>query len=597
MTRPNRPTFLLTKGQRMAADGQLYTGDIVEHYRRVAGGLFKWDGLPEGCPRTYIEDTAVFFSGGVGAKRVKGIGPVIAPIKPSTLDIYGMPYEWIPAPVFGMKPISADAEYFKPSAEPSMWLHCSTMDAIEPYLELIKRTMNVLNINVFALSQPIMVTGVSGASLGSMIMKSEIIEGATYIPTTGAGATPPEVLDLGAEDHTQNLISTMDWLDARILEAMASSNGVEKSSGVTTMETVSGVQSVMQMFDAGLEIRREWADRVNDRLKLDLTVEAGAGIASLTGGNAPQDGDASADDAEDGDAQRLPVRGLRVPQDGGCGAAHGQDGGHPEQDTLPGGLHSRDRQRGVRDRDNMSCCRCIEVDTPQSIMDDGSMDGEYTAETDIFEEIADTAAGQFTTEAMMRSMLWNRYRYEGIGSCDSKRWVQVMADRLDMVGPKWEDILTKLEDVDMADLAELAYTRRVDRTAIPETVGTVRTVGHTGNDVTITGNETLPQSPVDGYSYLDNRTTATRTNGQTDTETYKPNERDDETYKEYRDIEAATFARLVREYPDLPDRFAAEFSDLFLGRWRCRHTRRPGSTVFPVRCHPGNTPLSRRART
>lgn len=596
MTRPNRPTFLLTKGQRMAADGQLYTGDIVEHYRRVAGGLFKWDGLPEGCPRTYIEDTAVFFSGGVGAKRVKGIGPVIAPIKPSTLDIYGMPYEWIPAPVFGMKPISSDAEYFKPSAEPSMWLHCSTMDAIEPYLELIKRTMNVLNINVFALSQPIMVTGVSGACLGSMIMKSEIIEGATYIPTTGAGATPPEVLDLGAEDHTQNLISTMDWLDARILEAMASSNGVEKSSGVTTMETVSGVQSVMQMFDAGLEIRREWADRVNDRLKLDLTVEAGAGIASLTGGSAPQDGDASADDAEDGDAQRLPLRGLSVPQDGRCGAAHGQDGGHPEQDTVPGGLHRGHRQRGVRDSDNLMC-GCIEVDTPQSIMDDGSMDGEYAAETDIFEEIADTAAGEFTTEALMRSMLWNRYRYEGIGSCDSKRWVQVMADRLDMIGPKWEDILTKLEDVDMADLAELAYTRRVDRTAIPDTVGTVRTVGHTGNDVTVTGNETLPQSPVDGYSYLDNRTTATRTNGQTDTETYKPNERDDETYKEYRDIEAATFARLVKEYPDLPDRFAAEFSDLFLGRWRCRHTRRPGSTGSPVRCLPVNTRLSRRART
>ena len=588
MTRPNRPTFLLTKGERAKADGQLFTGDIVEHYRAVAAGRYSWDGLPEGCPRTFIEDSALFYSPGAAAKKVKGFGPVVCPIKPSMLDFYGRPYEWMPAPFRGMRPISADADYFSPSREPAMWVGSSVMDAIEPYLDIMQRCLNVLNTNVFALSQPIMITGVSGASLGSMVMKSELIDGAVYIPTTGAGATPPEVLDLGAEDHTQNLISTIDWCDARILEAMASSNGVEKSSGVTTMETVSGVQSVMQQFEAGLELRRDWCDRINDRLKLSISVSPGKGVQALNG-NAPAADDGSADDAEAVDDQRLPVRGLRVPQDGGYGGTHGQDGGHAEQDTVPGGLHRRDRQRRVRDSDSLSCCKCMEVDTPQSILDDGSLDGGYAAETDIFEEIADTAAGQFTTEALMRSMLWNRYRYEGIGSCDSKRWVQVMADRLDMVGPKWEDILTTLEDVDMADLAEMAYTRRVDRTAIPETVGTVRTVGHTGNDVTVTGNETLPQSPVDGYSYLDNRTTATRTNGQTDTETYKPNERDDETYKEYRDIEAATFARLVREYPDLPDRFAEEFSDLFLGRWRCRHTRRPGSTPSPVRCHRAST--------
>lgn len=262
-------------------------------------------------------------------------------------------------------------------------------------------------------------------------------------------------------------------------------------------------------------------------------------------GNAPQTDEGAEDDAEDGNAQRLPVWRVPVPQDGGCRGAHREDGG-----LL------------------MSCCRCIEVDTPQSIMEDGSMDGEYPAETDIFEEITDTANGNYTTEGLMSLMLWLRYRYEGIGSCDAKRWVQVMADRLDMIGDKWETILTALEDVDMADLAEMAYTRRVDRTAIPDTVGTVRTVGHSGTDSTVTGDETLPQSPVDGYSYLDRRTTATRTNGQTDTETYHPNERDEETYKEYRDIEAATFARLVDRYPDIPARFAAEFKDLFLGRWR-----------------------------
>ena len=318
MTRPARPTFLLSKGEREKADGQLFTGDIVEHYRRIAAGQYKWDGLPEGCPRTYIEDTALFFSPGAATKRVKGFGPVVCPIRPSMLDFYGHPYEWMPVPIRGMKPISADAEYFAPSREPAMWFGSSVIDAIEPYLDLMQRCLNVLNTNVFALSQPIMITGVSGTSLGSMVMKSELIEGAVYIPTTNAGATPPEVLDLGAEDRTQNLISTIDWCDARILEAMASSNGVEKSSGVTTMETVSGVQSVMQQFEAGLEIRRDWCDRINDRLKLSISVAPGKGVESLTNGNGPTGDESAEDDGGDADGQRLPVWGRRMPQDGGC---------------------------------------------------------------------------------------------------------------------------------------------------------------------------------------------------------------------------------------------------------------------------------------
>lgn len=316
-----KPTFLLSKGQRNKAEGDLCLVDLVEHYRAIAGGLYSWDGLPEGCPRTFIEDSALFYSGGAGAKRVRGMGPVITPIKPATLTIYGMPYEWIPEPLRGMRVLN-DTDFFKPSSEPCMWLHASMHAQIEPYLDIMERAMRVLNINIFALSQPIMITGVSGASLGSMTMKSEIIDGNVYIPTTGAGAQPPEVLDLMAEDHTQNLISTIDWCDARILEIMASSNGVEKSSGISTMETVSGVQSIMQQFKAGLELRRDWADRVNDRLKLSLSVEPGAGIEAL-GGAKPAE--APAEEGEDA-TERLPLRRFAMPQDGGCGAAHREDG-------------------------------------------------------------------------------------------------------------------------------------------------------------------------------------------------------------------------------------------------------------------------------
>lgn len=444
----------------------------------------------------------------------------------------------------------------------------------------------MLNINIFALSQPIMITGVSGASLGSMTMKSEIIEGNVYIPTTGAGAQPPEVLDLMAEDHTQNLISTIDWCDARILEIMASSNGVEKSSGISTMETVSGVQSIMQDFESGLELRREWADRVNDRLRLSLSVKAGSGIAAL----GADKGEEKPAEGEDDAAERLPLRSFAMPQDGGRGAEDRAHGAHHEQDIVSRRFHRRDRLGRIRDSDSMSCCDCIEVDTPQSIIDEGSTDKHYQPETDIFEEIFDTASGTFTNGAAMQSILWSRYRYEGLGSCDSARWVQVMADRLDMIGPRWDDIISKSLDVDMTDLAELSYQRQVDRTAIPETNGSIRTVSHSGIDGTTVTHETLPQSPIDGVNYADDRSKTERSNGQTDTDTYKPNERDAETYHEYRDIEAATFSRLISEYPEIPERFAAEFADLFLGRWRCRHTLRPASIASRAPSPPGSTP-------
>lgn len=281
----SRPTFLLTKGERNAQHEVLCTEDLEEHYRMVAGGLYRWDGLPEGCPVDFIESSALFYSGGVGCKKVRGMGNIIAPIKPANLTIYGTPYEWIPEPLRGMMPIASDSEFFKPSDEPSLWLGISTYLNIKPYLEMMSTAMKVLNTNIVALSQPVMISGLPSAPLKGLILQSELMDGQTYIPVTGRDGIAPEVLDLKATDHTQNLVSTIDWCDARILEIMASSNGVEKSSGISTMETVSGVQSVLQQFEVGLEKRKDWADRVNDRFKMDLTVTAGMGIGSLTGGS------------------------------------------------------------------------------------------------------------------------------------------------------------------------------------------------------------------------------------------------------------------------------------------------------------------------
>ena len=279
--RPNRPTFLLSKGERNAQNEILYTGDLEFHYRMVAGGLYEWDGLPDDCPRDFIESMALFYSGGVGYKRVKGMGEIVTAIKPANLTIYGQPYEWIPEPMRGFMPIKSDSEFFKPSNEPALWIGEPMIRNIEPYLKIMGQTLKVLNTNIIGLSQPIMISGLPNAPLQGLIMKSELMDGETYIPLASRNGIDAQVLDLKAQDHTQNLISTIDWCDARILEIMASSNGVEKSSGITTMETVSGVQSVLQQFQNGLKKRQDWADRVNDRFKCDLSVKPGIGIDSL----------------------------------------------------------------------------------------------------------------------------------------------------------------------------------------------------------------------------------------------------------------------------------------------------------------------------
>ena len=276
-----KPTFLLTKGERNAQNEILYTGDIEEHYRMVAGGLYSWGGLPDGCPLDFIEASALFYSGGVGCKNVKGMGKVIAPIKPANLTIYGTPYDWIPEPMRGMMPIASDSEFFKPTNDPCLWMGNSMYHNIEPYLKIMAQTLKVLNTNIVGLSQPIMISGLPNAPLKGLIMQSELMDGQTYIPVTSRDGIAPEVLDLKAQDHTANLVSVVDWCDARILEIMASSNGVEKASGITTMETVSGVQSVIQQFQIGLDKRKDWADRVNDKFKMSLSVEAGKGIEAL----------------------------------------------------------------------------------------------------------------------------------------------------------------------------------------------------------------------------------------------------------------------------------------------------------------------------
>lgn len=268
-----KPTFIRGKGAR----AQLETYGLAEHYRRVFRGLTKWDGLPEGCPSNFPQD-CIFFSGGVGCKRLKGIGPVLAGVKPSTLTVYATPYDWIPEPI-GMA-MNLSGDFFQATNDPCCWIGESIANMIEPYIQIMDRTMKTLNTNLIALQQPIMLKGIPGANLPSMIFKNELLDTESIIPSTGAGFNA-EVLDLKAQDHTQNFVSTIDWCDARILEIMMSSNGVEKSSGINTLETVSGVQSIMQEYEELLERCNAFCEDANAKFGLSMSVRPGRGIEAM----------------------------------------------------------------------------------------------------------------------------------------------------------------------------------------------------------------------------------------------------------------------------------------------------------------------------
>ena len=285
-----KASFLNTKGQRKEAERGLFVDLITEHYRSIAGGLYKYGNMPDDMPEGFVETTALFFSPGCGTKKVPGFGQIVVPVAPATLTIYGTPYEWLPEKLFGM-PLPETTRIFEKSRDPCLWIGSSTLDRIQPYVTIMQQAMQTLSVNIVGLTQPVVISGVPpGTELQAMVLENKLMNGQRMIPMVKKDAINIEVLDLKAEDHTQNLVSTIDWCDARILEIMASSNGVEKSSGITTMETVSGVQSVLQQFEQGLELRRAWIDKVNDRFKLDWTVEPGEGIKALTAKpSAPQD--------------------------------------------------------------------------------------------------------------------------------------------------------------------------------------------------------------------------------------------------------------------------------------------------------------------
>ena len=266
----SKPSFIATKAQREQARMSIDTTDIMRHYRNILRGSSQWEGLPEDMPIGYIEDTALWYCSGFGLKKCKGIGIAGFPANPVTLDVYGRPVDWLPSIINGVSAYTANDDIYKEANTPVLWIGTPLSEQVKPYAEIMSMCLKTLGQNLRALSQPVMISGQpsgqAGDNVTAILLKSDLDVGNYYIPTVEGRGTPLEVLDLGAKDNTQNLISTLSACDARILEILQTSNGIEKSSGITTAETETGSMPLQYNQGGYDDLCDEWAERTNAAL-------------------------------------------------------------------------------------------------------------------------------------------------------------------------------------------------------------------------------------------------------------------------------------------------------------------------------------------
>ena len=200
-----KPTFRTSKGERRGAVETIDTSGLVQIYRDIARGRFIWEGLPDDMPDGFIEDTALFYNAGVSIKDT-GMGPVVLPAKPVGLTVYGTPYTWVPGNVPGVMGLESDPELFTESDNPVLWMSASVMDRIQPYLDVMARCIKVLNTNIGALSTPILINGRpdagEGGNLTGVLLKSDMLNGESFIPVVKGDGMPLDVSVLKVTDHS-----------------------------------------------------------------------------------------------------------------------------------------------------------------------------------------------------------------------------------------------------------------------------------------------------------------------------------------------------------------------------------------------------------
>lgn len=87
---------------------------------------------------------------------------------------------------------------------------------------------------------------------------------------------------MNGQDHTQNLITTINALDAEILSIMGIPGiGTAKTSGITPEESSAISTEMKLILEHGLEIRRKAAAYLNENAGLDLSVKINPRLAAF----------------------------------------------------------------------------------------------------------------------------------------------------------------------------------------------------------------------------------------------------------------------------------------------------------------------------
>ncbi len=300
-----KPTFINTAAQRKADQGH-QCDDLLERYVRLFASRFTWKNLPEDCPPDYLE-RALFFAGGISAKKVRGLGVCVMGAAPSALTIYGTPARWLPVDIVGSPAnTSVSDSLWTDSNNPVLWDYEPMVQRIMPYLELQRKALNALGCNLIGLTNPVIIETVPGAELNGKVIKNNLGAGDVFIPVIDKGALNANVLDLKASDHTANLTGVVHDTDNTIMDMFFIRASMEKASGISVEESTASDEQNMIGLLIELDKREKWAEEINAVLGTDFQVELTKyryGDSDAAGSDTETDQGTEGDDPgdEDGD--------------------------------------------------------------------------------------------------------------------------------------------------------------------------------------------------------------------------------------------------------------------------------------------------------
>lgn len=298
-----------TKGQRNRMAGRFKSEELEIRYRDMLRGLYQYegDGLPDDMPYGFIEGEALFYASGVAFKDVSGLGFCCFGANPVYVSIYGTPVKWLPQNVWGMNANQATEAIgiFQESDTPVFWNRASQQERIRSYIDIMRRALNTLYVNLGALNHPVIIQGMAsgktGDNVASIMLESELDDGASFIPMVRPGdPLGLTAIDTGVTDNTQNLISTIDWCDTQIKAVLGLDTGIEKASGIGAFDA-KGTGGLATSTDAGLELRQAWLEKVNDTFGTSITVRRNNDItATIENNDVPmRTSETDSDDTED----------------------------------------------------------------------------------------------------------------------------------------------------------------------------------------------------------------------------------------------------------------------------------------------------------